>query len=343
MSINHPDVIPHEKFLKSILLLTSRTFALNIPLLRGNLYWSVLISYLLCRIIDTVEDSTNVKINLKKKLLTDFISFLKENNVHEWTKWKDNFLSAKPEGEANHLKLVSNTEKVLEAYWSLPVNYRLATKEPIINMAKGMSEFLDTFDQAFKSSEIYPLKKLSDLELYCYFVAGTVGELLTACFSIYIPKLKENKKNLLDKSVNFGLSLQLVNIAKDYSQDAKRGVCFIPKEIINRHNNVRLSILKEIVPIIIKNSRVSLEYIHEISFNYIRVKLFCLWPLWLALVTTQKISEVLINTEKEINNSIKISKFKLFQTLIWVTLISWSKSLLDWDFKRRTSRFNNYN
>ncbi|HCK68750.1 MAG TPA: squalene/phytoene synthase, partial [Nitrospina sp.] len=38
----------------------SRTFALNISILRGTLYRSILTAYLFCRIVDTVEDAAKL-------------------------------------------------------------------------------------------------------------------------------------------------------------------------------------------------------------------------------------------------------------------------------------------
>ncbi len=44
------------RFCNHSLSKVSRTFALNIRVLEGNLFKSVLICYLLCRIMDTIED-----------------------------------------------------------------------------------------------------------------------------------------------------------------------------------------------------------------------------------------------------------------------------------------------
>ncbi|MBT5375365.1 MAG: squalene/phytoene synthase family protein, partial [Nitrospinaceae bacterium] len=38
----------------------SRTFALNISVLKGDLHRSILVAYLFCRIVDTVEDAAEL-------------------------------------------------------------------------------------------------------------------------------------------------------------------------------------------------------------------------------------------------------------------------------------------
>ena len=47
----------------------SRTFALNISVLRGTLHRSILTAYLFCRIVDTVEDAAKLNPKIKIKLL----------------------------------------------------------------------------------------------------------------------------------------------------------------------------------------------------------------------------------------------------------------------------------
>ena len=47
----------------------SRTFALNISVLKGNLHKSILVAYLFCRTIDTVEDAGELDALNKTRLL----------------------------------------------------------------------------------------------------------------------------------------------------------------------------------------------------------------------------------------------------------------------------------
>ena len=50
----------------------SRTFALNISVLKGDLHKSILVAYLFCRTIDTVEDAYKLDASLKTQLLLRF-------------------------------------------------------------------------------------------------------------------------------------------------------------------------------------------------------------------------------------------------------------------------------
>ena len=60
ISMESNKISQQKRYCRQVLPKVSRTFALNIGLLKGDLYWSVLISYLACRILDTVEDSPSI-------------------------------------------------------------------------------------------------------------------------------------------------------------------------------------------------------------------------------------------------------------------------------------------
>jgi len=68
----------------------------------------------------------------------------------------------------------------------------------------------------------------ADLELYCYFVAGTVGWLLTDLFVAAVAEARQDT-GLRERAISFGIGLQMVNILKDVAQDAQRDVCYLPQ------------------------------------------------------------------------------------------------------------------
>ena len=55
----------------------SRTFALTIPQLPAQLYSVVANAYLLCRIIDTIEDEVSLSVLQKKHFCSEFIEVVK--------------------------------------------------------------------------------------------------------------------------------------------------------------------------------------------------------------------------------------------------------------------------
>ena len=70
--INNPDALAQlaDDELQAVLLEgVSRTFALTIPQLPGSLYPAVANAYLLCRIVDTIEDEVSLSPEQKKAFL----------------------------------------------------------------------------------------------------------------------------------------------------------------------------------------------------------------------------------------------------------------------------------
>ena len=62
------------RFCQAILPAVSRTFALGIKVLPGELGQAVLDAYLLCRIADTVEDAPDMLPERKAALFDDFLA-----------------------------------------------------------------------------------------------------------------------------------------------------------------------------------------------------------------------------------------------------------------------------
>ena len=75
------------------------------------------------------------------------------------------------------------------------------------------------------------IQTLNELRLYCYAVAGVVGELLTDIFVFHHPPGLTAHKELRRLSAGFGEFLQLINILKDAHADAVSGRVFIPTEV----------------------------------------------------------------------------------------------------------------
>jgi farnesyl-diphosphate farnesyltransferase len=63
----------HLTYQKTILRSVSRTFALTIPLLPPPIEKVVGNTYLLCRIIDTIEDAANLTVSKKQELSKLFL------------------------------------------------------------------------------------------------------------------------------------------------------------------------------------------------------------------------------------------------------------------------------
>lgn len=64
-----------------------------------------------------------------------------------------------------------------------------------------------------------------DLLRYCYHVAGAVGLMMAIIMGV-----APDDEAVLDRACDLGLAFQLANIARDVSEDAQAGRCYIPSD-----------------------------------------------------------------------------------------------------------------
>ncbi|MDP6657270.1 MAG: squalene/phytoene synthase family protein, partial [Nitrospinaceae bacterium] len=158
---------------------------MNISVLKGDLHKSILVAYLFCRTIDTVEDAGKLDAPNKIRLLLDFASLLKgtENRSPSLNKWIEDISIV--DGTPADLDLLQNTQKVFNAFDSLQENYQQQIIPSVCTMAQGMAYF----QKKFGLEQMTLLENAEELEEYCYFVAGAVGEMLCNLFLQEMPDL----------------------------------------------------------------------------------------------------------------------------------------------------------
>src|SRR5947208_14273782 len=159
-----------ERYQEEILPHVSRTFALTIPQLPPGLRTAVTNAYLLGRIADTIEDEPAVSPEETFQFLERFaavVSGAKDPAALACAldgRFSDRTLPAERD-------LVRNLERIVRVTRGLGAQ-RAAIERCIALMCRGMHEFQ-------RSASIRGLPRSSDLDGYCYFVAGVVGEMLT--------------------------------------------------------------------------------------------------------------------------------------------------------------------
>src|SRR6201986_1042514 len=95
-------------------------------------------------------------------------------------------------------------------------------------MAGGMHQFQQT-------ASLRGVPRLSDLDDYCYYVAGVVGQMLTELFCGYSAQIGQHRAEMHELDVSFAQGLQMTNILKDVWEDRARGACWLPQEVFSRH------------------------------------------------------------------------------------------------------------
>ena len=272
---------------KTILGSVSRTFALTIPLLPPAIEKVVGNTYLLCRIVDTIEDAADLSPGTKQALSKLFLdAVLEKSSV-------DSFVTPCLEGlkhysNQDELDLIIHTPTVLRILHTCSVSDQAAVSRCVSIMSNGMSHF-------HGKQNALGLKDLQEFEEYCYVVAGVVGELLTTIFSNHSPEFAKRIRGYEDLSIAFGQALQMTNILKDSPEDRARGVSWKP-------TNVSQS---ELLCIAYQKLEDSLRYIQLIPKQDIGMRQFCFLAFGLAAMTLSKIANRKQFTHKD---EVKLSR-----------------------------------
>jgi farnesyl-diphosphate farnesyltransferase len=290
-----------EVFTRNILPEVSRTFALNIPVLPEPLDLVVTVAYLLCRIADTLEDEGAGAVPLRMDLFADLANLV--TLPPGWQDRADAFVAAakgvlREAAPPAEVRLLEGTRTVLQALADCPAWTHPHVARCVGTMTRGMSEVTRELEG---KREVDGLADLEALMTYCYYVAGTVGEMLTGLFIDYSAGAKATAPVLEPRARAFGRALQLTNILKDVREDFDRGICWLPKDRIAAHgltvktlvlpeNRTRaVALLDELVQVAREEAATAFEYTLALPADESGLRLFCLWPLFFAVLTLDKL------------------------------------------------------
>jgi len=288
-----------QAFMQRILPDVSRTFALSIEALPADLRDAVRTAYLLCRILDTVEDEANLPwarrdalFELFERALLDPEKATSFASAPEWTTDASN-----PEYE-----LCRRSQAVFRDFAVAPDWVKEAVRPHVLEMKTGMREYAGRLQREGRLQ----IQDEADLDRYCYFVAGTVGKLLTALFLGALPDSDDDLRREAEaRAVAFGQGLQLVNIIKDVATDSERGVSFLPADLAARHGlqpeqlvepahrSAALDVVNQVVRRAYGHLDQAIEYtmLWPTTATGRDVRFFCAVPLALALATMEEVQK----------------------------------------------------
>lgn len=276
-----------------ILPKVSRTFALTIPQLPHGLREAVGNAYLLCRLADTIEDEPALSPQSKREFQERFAALVVgEGDIEAFVAALLPQLSSASSPDEH--ELVRNAALVLRVTASFSATQRAAIARCLRIMCAGMHRFQF---QATPSG----LQDLAELDRYCYYVAGVVGEMLTELFCAHSPEIERRRDALMQRAVSFGQGLQMTNILKDVWDDLARGVCWLPRDVFARHGYDLGSLTpgrheyefraayNELIGVAHAHLRNALEYTLLLPAHEAGIRRFCAWAVGMAVLTLDKI------------------------------------------------------
>ncbi len=285
------DVVYQDQILPHV----SRTFALTIPQLPDALRISVTCAYLLCRIADTIEDEPALTPPETLAFLQRFSAVVAgQGDPLPLAREVEQRLSERT--LPTERDLVGNMDRVMRVTAALRPAQQTAIQRCVELMCYGMPRF--QFNASLRG-----LERSTDLDDYCYYVAGVVGDMLTDLFCDYSADIARQRGALSALAASFAQGLQMTNILKDVWEDRSRGACWLPQDVFSRHGVDLQQIsggskdpkfngaMRELIGVAHAHLRNALDYTLLIPASERGIRRFCLWAIGLAILTLRKIAD----------------------------------------------------
>jgi farnesyl-diphosphate farnesyltransferase len=313
-------------FCAAMLPKVSRTFAICIRLLPPDLEHAVLVAYLLCRVADTIEDTPALTPATKDRLFNVFRGALGPEGGDAGA-LREAFAEARTDEEL----LARKAGAVLHEFRELPRRQREAIRPWVQEMCDGMAEFARR-GAAQRAEGLDALATIDDLDRYCYFVAGTVGHMLTELFHTHANGSDESRRLLRNLATSFGLGLQLTNIIKDVADDRRRGWSFVPRQLCglagispeqlqdDRHRDEAHRVMHVLITKAKGHLLDALEYSIRLPRRAYGIRLFCLSSLYFAVRTLRLAAgdpRLLDPAHK-----VKITRGEVYRTLVATRVVA---------------------
>ncbi|MBI5178569.1 MAG: squalene/phytoene synthase family protein [Nitrospinae bacterium] len=306
MAIILPMKNGHLKRCWEILPAVSRSFALCIQKLPAGLDEKIMLAYLVFRVIDTIEDSS-APLETKEEAFAEFLALMEQRPVDEKRFGLHRDMLVARIDHTYERALFDNVPSVFEVFYGFGAEERAVILKYAREMVEGMLKFQNT-----------PIADFKAQEEYCYYVAGIVGYLNTHLFHLSGHIGAELRDELLGLSKNFGIALQKVNVLRDVAYDIPQGRKFWPLDVLQKHGLTyetlcaperradAMKVLAEMVENALPYLEDAIEYTTRLPRFEVRVRVFCLIPLFMALESYAKCvgNEDIFNSGK----TVKISK-----------------------------------
>jgi farnesyl-diphosphate farnesyltransferase len=276
------------RYCRAVLPRVSRTFAINIRLLGGPLRDWVSVAYLLCRAADTLEDSWPGA-GLGDRF--DRFAAALVGDERAGRHLAEEAAAASQRNGAADVELVAHLPQVLRAHREIPASARVAVCDCVSTLSAGMRRY--AVRATARGRDVPYLDDESELDDYCWLVAGCVGVMLTRLYAeAYRVTDSGAQARRLELAPIVGQALQLTNILLDWPSDIRRGRCYLPHtwlaerhlrpaDLVDReHPESRLLARRLEAKALAALARVP-DYVDAVPARHLRYRLFCSWPaLW---------------------------------------------------------------
>jgi farnesyl-diphosphate farnesyltransferase len=289
-------------FLKEV----SRSFFLTLQILPGKVRQQIGLAYLLARASDTIADTEALPVEIR----LDALAALRDRIIAGpgVPLNLDNFIN-RPSLEASGARVASDAEQrlllriedVLRLLTELSSEDLASVRSVLSTIISGQELDLQRFG-GNALPDIVALNTRQELDDYTYRVAGCVGEFWTRiCRRHLFPDDRIDDALMLDRAIQFGKGLQLVNILRDLPADLRAGRCYLPSESLREQGLAPVDLLdsanyNRLQPLyceLLNQAEAHLQagwaYTNMLPRRCCRIRLGCAWPILIGVRTIAKL------------------------------------------------------
>jgi farnesyl-diphosphate farnesyltransferase len=307
----------------------SRSFYLSLRVLPGPIRFQIGLAYLLARISDTIADAGFLPYEERLRLLRKYSEIIigqtREKLAHEFAS-----VSAGKEVTSGEKAALKHVDDAIQLLSSLDSSDQKHVTEVIKVIISGQELDLMRFEDPNRRLSVRYLEKDEELDDYTYRVAGCVGRFWTLiCHGHLFPNNNNDVSVLVEKGIQFGKGLQLINILRDLPSDLSKGRCYIPAERLkavglrpedlqDKASESRFRpLFNEYVEQAECHLKAGWDYTNMLPRRLWRVRLSCAWPLLIGIKTLDRLKTSSI---LDPNNRVKVSRAEVRQILVQTTL-----------------------
>jgi farnesyl-diphosphate farnesyltransferase len=190
------------------------------------------------------------------------------------------------------------------------------------------------------SGQIFDLERFpgnalttDELDRYTYMVAGCVGEFWTKMCRAHLPGMEALD---VEQGICFGKGLQLVNILRDMPKDLRIGRCYLPVSapaaLLEPNNFTTIEhIYRHWLDTAAEHLDAGWKYTLAIPANQKRLRLACVWPIWIGLKT---IARLRCTNPLDVSQRVKVSRPEVYWIILESALLAGNDTTLDEVYQR---------
>ncbi len=318
------------RLLRHLLKQVSRSFYLSLRILGSTVRKPISLAYLFCRAADTLVDTPLIPRQQRWETLQTFRQhFLPPGRPADaLPPWR--LVASAHDAHNAEYQLAADVPQCFALLDTLPAHDRRHICHLVLSLTHGMEMDLAFFPAADPAT-VHALPTMATLDLYTYYVAGVVGEFWTKIHADHVSGWPSKAdKHLCALGIHFGKGLQMTNILKDLGKDVSLGRCYIPREHLRQVGLVSADLLhpaslaplrpllRQLLWHTLDHLDHGCQYILDLPYHTLRLRLSCMWPLFFAVQTL----EVVWNAEELLTPTarVRITRRSVYRTL-WMSLL----------------------